>query len=208
MISSAHHLILLTQASPGAQEASPPRDLGIVAARLGAWHRRMTEIRKLHDVERQVITQQLVGVALAELEDRVQAAEVAKHGLAQPRDDRRGGETSVVVTADELVLIVSGAVVDEPRGEVGGDPALHLEVGARAVVERHTEIEAHLLVADLGAEDAGIEDGGGADVAAEDTLQHVDEQRRLLREHQLEYDVERGVEREHGEDPMRGVATL
>jgi hypothetical protein len=87
-------------------------------------------VRKLQDVERQVITEQLVSVALAELEDRVQAAEIAKHGLAQPRNDGRGGETPVVVPADELVRIVPGAIVDQARGEVRGSTALHLEVGA------------------------------------------------------------------------------
>ena len=142
----------------GGEEASPAVDLGIIAARRAARRRRRRRaIGELEEVEREVPTEPHAGVALAELEDRVQAAQLGQERPYQPGDHGCASELAVVVAAHELVRIVSAAVVDESGGEVGGSAPLHLEVGAGAVGEGDAEVEGDLLVADVLAEDGGVE---------------------------------------------------
>lgn len=80
------------------------------------------------------------------------------------------------------------------------------EVGARAILERHAKIEDDPLLAHVLARDVGVEDRRSLDATAEDALEHVHEQRRLVREQELEDDVERGVEQEHRDTGERRAA--
>jgi hypothetical protein len=146
-----------------------------------------------------VLTEQHVGVALAELEDGVQTTQRGKERLGQPGDDGGGGEQVVVIAADELIGIVAGAVVHEARREGRRYTALHLHVGAGAVVEGDADVEGDPLVTGELARDAGIEDGGHADRPGEDALEHVAKERPLARQQQLEHQIERGIETAHGE---------